>query len=225
MLKVLAKLTGWRSIVVAVLGIAWNALASAGIDVPLADRESIVNGVLLLVLLLVRIFGTRSETPARRMIIDAAKKMKPMIVGLFFCVGCASLAGGGGTGNLDTVKRQIATAAIAIESIASLTTEMVQKDVIRVEQARQIANVLRPAYEALAAAFDLIETTGDVSTAGTAIEAGTQAALIALRLLQQFIGEHNAISASARLDSEDIIRLSDYRPLVGGAEGQTLRAR
>lgn len=51
-------LKGWRTLIIAALGLLWAALDSVGFPVPLAEQEAIATGILSIAMIIVRVFTT-----------------------------------------------------------------------------------------------------------------------------------------------------------------------
>lgn len=51
-------LKGWRTLIIAALGLLWAALDSVGINVPLADQDAVATAILAVAVIINRLFSS-----------------------------------------------------------------------------------------------------------------------------------------------------------------------
>ena len=116
----------------------------------------------------------------------------------YFFIGAMSLIlSGCGTffgiaeSEIDTVNKRLVIAGSQIESLAELTTNLLEVDAITPEQARLVSTNLRSALDAVQTAKDTIELSSDPTQGESALEIVERTLEITLNLLNGFSSESN----------------------------------
>lgn len=122
-----------------------------------------------------------------------------LVISALLLSGCGTLLGINES-ELDTANKRLAAAGLQIESLANLTNNLLQIDAITTEQAQIVSTNLRSALNAVQAAKDAVETSGDPAQADTALEIVERSLEISLNLLNGFSG-NNARERISHYDS------------------------